>query len=86
MIVPLQNRVTIRVEEAEEKTKNGLYIPDKARVKTNKGIVVSIGPDVTTVAVGDTVLYDKFCGAQVQDTDETSLLVTREEDLIAKVI
>jgi chaperonin GroES len=87
-IQPLGDRVVVQPKPAEEKTDSGLYIPDSAQEKPQKGTVVAIGPgrveDGTkidlTVSEGDQVLYGKYSGTEVTlDGDE--YLIMRETDI-----
>jgi chaperonin GroES len=85
-IKPLQDRVLIKVEEAETKTASGLYIPDTAQEKTQTGTVVAIGDDkdMISVKVGDKVMYDKYAGTTVSIDDEDHLIV-KSMDILAVV-
>jgi len=85
MIQPLSDRILITDEKVEEKTASGLYIPDKAKQKTNFGIVQGIGSDVTTVQVGDKVVYDKYSGSEFEYEGQVVRLV-RSDDIIAKIV
>jgi chaperonin GroES len=87
-IQPLGDRVVVRPKPAEEKTDSGLYIPDSAQEKPQKGTVVAIGPgrveDGTkidlTVSEGDQVLYGKYSGTEVT-LDGDDYLIMRETDI-----
>jgi chaperonin GroES len=87
-IRPLADRVVISPAEAEEKTASGLYIPDTAKEKPHRGTVVAVGPgkkdEPTTVAVGDTVLYGKYSGTEIQ-IDGRDYLIMKESDIFAVV-
>ncbi|RKX79790.1 MAG: co-chaperone GroES [Spirochaetes bacterium] len=85
-IKPLQDRVLIKVEEAETKTASGLYIPDTAQEKTQTGNVVAIGDDkeMISVKVGDKVMYDKYAGTTVSIDDKDHLIV-KSSDILAIV-
>lgn len=87
-IKPLADRVVIKAAEAEEKTKSGLYIPDNAKEKPQRGIVMAAGPgkkdEPTVVKVGDTVLYGKYAGTEIT-VDGEELLIMRESDIFAIV-
>jgi len=85
-VKPLQDRVLIKVEEAETKTASGLYIPETAQEKTQTGSVVAIGDDkdMITVKVGDKVMYDKYAGTMVTIDDEDHLIL-RMADILAVV-
>jgi chaperonin GroES len=87
-IKPLADRVVIKAAEAEEKTKSGLYIPDNAKEKPQRGVVMAAGPgkkdEPTVVKVGDTVLYGKYAGTEIT-VDGEELLIMRESDIFAIV-
>jgi len=87
-IKPLADRVLVEPAQAEEKTASGIYIPDTAKEKPQKGIVVAVGPgkkdEPTTVSVGDTVLYGKYSGTEI-NVEGTDYLMMRESDILAIV-
>lgn len=85
-VTPLGDRVLVKVEQGEEKTKGGLFIPDTAKEKTTTGIVEAIGDDTESikVKVGDKVMYDKYAGTSVT-IDDVDFLVIKAEDLLAIV-
>jgi chaperonin GroES len=87
-IRPLADRVVIQPAEAEEKTASGLYIPDTAKEKPHRGKVLAVGPgkkdEPTTVKVGDTVLYGKYSGTEIQ-IDGKDYLIMKESDIFAIV-
>ena len=65
-IKPLADRVLVEPAAAETKTSSGIIIPDTAKEKPQKGIVVAVGKGTKdnpiTVAVGNSVLYGKYAG------------------------
>lgn len=85
-IKPLADRVLIEPAEAEEKTAGGIYIPDTAKEKPQRGKVVAAGPGTSenpiTVKVGDVVLYGKYSGTELE-FDGSSYLMMRESDILA---
>ena len=85
-IKPLADRVIIQAAAAEEKTAGGIIIPDTAKEKPQKGVVVAVGPgtkdEPMTVKVGDTVLYGKYSGTELS-FDENNYLIMRESDIVA---
>jgi chaperonin GroES len=92
-IKPLADRVVVEALEAAEKTAGGLYIPDNAKEKPQKGKIIAAGPgkasDAGTlikmeVKVGDTVLYGKYSGTEVT-VDGKDLLIMRESDILAVI-
>tara|TARA_B100000768_G_scaffold155774_1_gene153017 strand:+ start:32 stop:310 length:279 start_codon:yes stop_codon:yes gene_type:complete len=87
-IKPLADRVLIEPAAAETQTSSGLYIPDTAKEKPQKGIVVAVGPGTkenpVTLSVGDTVLYGKYAGTELQH-DGKDFLIMKENDIFAIV-
>ena len=87
-IRPLFDRVVIQPVEAESKTASGLFIPDAAKERPIRGIVLAVGPgkkdEPTTVKVGDTVLYGKYSGTEIQ-LDGKEVLIMKECDIFAVV-
>ena len=85
-ITPIGDRVIVEAAAAETKTAGGLIIPDTAKEKPMKGKVLAVGngkPDEPmTVKVGDTVLYGKYAGTEIQ-VDGKDLLIMRESDIYA---
>lgn len=87
-IKPLADRVVVKAAEAEEKTAGGLIIPDTAKEKPQKGIVVAVGAgkkdEPMTVKVGDEVLYGKYSGTEIT-VDGQPYLIMRESDIYAVI-
>ena len=88
MIKPLSDRVLILPNPAEEKTAGGLFIPDTAKEKPLTGKVVAVGPGTAEVkmevAVGDTVIYGKYSGTELNYEGETYLIM-KQSDIVAVV-
>ena len=92
MIKPLSDRVVVKAQEAEEKTSSGLYIPDSAKEKPQRGTVISVGPGRVengtkiemSVKEGDTVLYGKYSGTEIA-LDGEDYLIMRESDILGIV-
>ncbi|GAO44315.1 co-chaperone GroES [Flavihumibacter petaseus] len=87
-ITPLHDRVVVKPAPAEEKTAGGIIIPDTAKEKPQRGTVVAAGPgkkdEPTLVKVGDTVLYGKYAGTELQ-LEGGDYLIMRESDILAIV-
>ncbi len=85
-IKPLADRVLIEPTEAEAKTSGGIFIPDSAQEKPQKGKVIAVGPGTKDVEmevkVGDTVLYGKYSGTEI-NVDNKDYLIMRQSDIIA---
>ena len=90
---PLADRVVLKAQEAEEKTASGIILPDTAKEKPQMGKVIAVGPGKTndsgnvipmTLKNGDTVLYGKYSGTEINVEGE-DLLIMRESDILAKI-
>jgi len=84
--VPQGDRVLVEVAEAEQKTAGGIIIPDSAKEKPQKGIVVAVGPgkkkdEPVTLKVGDKVLYGKYSGTEI-GIDGKEYLIMRQDDIL----
>jgi chaperonin GroES len=78
---PLKDRVFVSYSEEAEKTQGGLYIPDAAKEKPQKGKVEGIGDEVKSVKVGEVVLFDKYSGSKIS-MEGTEYLILKEEDIL----
>lgn len=84
-VKPLQNRVLIKPQEKEEKTKGGIYLPDTAREKTQQGVVMAVGDSKDIVVkAGDTVLYENFSGTEI-NINGIKHIVIDIKDVIARL-
>ncbi|MBN8668123.1 MAG: co-chaperone GroES [Chitinophagaceae bacterium] len=87
-VTPLHDRVIVKAAPAEEKTAGGIIIPDTAKEKPQRGLVVAAGPgkkdEPMSVKAGDTVLYGKYAGTEIQ-IDGDDYLIMRESDIMAIV-
>ena len=91
-ITPLSDRVVVKPQEAEEQTASGLYIPDTAKEKPQRGTVIAVGSGRVengtkidmTVKEGDTVLYGKYAGTEIT-LDGDDVLIMRESDILGIV-
>jgi chaperonin GroES len=87
-VTPLADRVLVEPAAAETKTASGLFIPDTAKEKPQKGKVIAIGTgkkdEPLTVKVGDSVLYGKYSGTEIT-IDGNEYLIMREADIFAIV-
>ncbi len=87
-ITPLHDRVIVKPAAAEEKTAGGIIIPDTAKEKPQRGIVMAAGPgkkdEPMTVKTGDTILYGKYAGTEVSFEGD-DFLIMRESDILAVI-
>jgi len=87
-IKPLEDRVVITPVEAEMKTASGLYLPESAKEKPVQGKVVAVGPGKRldngqraqmSVKKGDTVVYSKWAGTEVEIKGAKHLIMKETE-------
>ena len=88
-IAGTQNRVIIEPAPAETITAGGIYIPDTAKEKPQKGEVMAVSDidekgNKPSVKVGDTVIYGKYSGTELT-VEGKELIVMRESDILAIV-
>ena len=89
---PLEDRIVVRPNEAEETTVSGIVIPDTAKEKPQQGAVLAVGPGRRSeqtgelipldVKVGDTVVYSKYGGTEIA-VDGEDLLILTSRDVLA---
>lgn len=83
----LEDRVLVAPSASEEKTKGGIFIPDTAKEKPQKGTIVAVGKgkkkdEPLTVKAGDVILYGKYGGTEIT-LDGQEYLIMRESDVYA---
>ncbi len=86
---PLNDRVLVKPDSAEEKTESGIIIPDTAKEKPQRGTVVAVGPGKVeegkkqemSVKEGDKVLYGKYAGTELT-LDGEDYMIMRESDIL----
>jgi len=91
-LVPLEDRVIVKVLEEEEKTVSGIVLPDTAKEKPQKAKVLAVGPGryddgqliPMGVAEGDVVIFSKYGGTEVK-VEGDEVLILRASDILAKV-
>ncbi|CAN1772547.1 20 kDa chaperonin, chloroplastic [Linum perenne] len=80
-LTPLNDRVLIKVTEAEEMTAGGLLLTDATKEKPSTGTDGSVKP--LTVAPGNTVLYSKYAGNDFKGSDGSNYITIRASDVMA---
>ncbi len=89
-IKPMEDRVLVKPIENESKTASGIYLPESAKEKPVRGEVVAIGPGrrldngqraEMSVSKGDTVVYGKYAGTEVELKGD-KLLILKESELL----
>ena len=87
---PLQDRIIVKRVEEETKTAGGLFIPETAKEKPQRGEVLAVGNGKRTedgkvlpvdLKVGDKVLFGKYAGTEIK-LDGEDLLIMREDDIL----
>ena len=90
-LVPLFDKVVLKQLVAEETTKSGIVLPGAAKEKPQQAEVIA-GPGgvvdgkevVMQVKAGDTVIYSKYSGTEVELDDEKYVIV-KQSDILAVV-
>ena len=86
---PMDDRILLEPIEADDKTTGGIILPDNAREKPQRGVVLAMGPGKLldsgkrgemSVKLGDEVFYGKYSGTELEFSTDTSV-VLREADL-----
>ena len=92
---PLADRVIIKPQAKEERTKGGIYLPDTAsKEKPQQGTVVAVGPGrmldngkrvAIDLSVGDQVVFAKYAGTEFKTEDEEEFIIISEKDIMAVI-
>jgi chaperonin GroES len=91
---PLADRVIVEPLNAEEVTKGGIVLPDTAKEKPQEGKIVAVGKGrvlengqvlAPEVKAGDVILYGKYSGNEIKTKDGDTLLIMKEEEILAIV-
>ena len=92
-IRPLDDRIVLKVLDAEEVSAGGIVLPDTAKEKPQRGKVTAVGPGkllktgvraAVALKVGDEVLFGKYAGTEVT-VNEVEFKILRENEILAKV-
>ena len=87
-VKPLEDRVLVKPIESESKTASGIYLPEAAKEKPVRGKVIATGPGKRldngkraqlSVRVGDTVVYGKYAGTEVEIKGDKHLIIKETE-------
>jgi chaperonin GroES len=87
----LEDRVLVKPMPQEDKTESGIYLPDSAKERPQKGEVIEVGPGKLldngqrgelTVKKGDKVLFGKYAGTEVKFKGE-EYIILRESEILA---
>jgi chaperonin GroES len=92
-LIPLEDRVVVKPQEAESKTAGGIVLPDAAREKPLTGKVISVGPGKLddegkhipmSVKKNDIVLFGKYSGSEVE-LDGEDYKILRESEILGVI-
>lgn len=92
-VKPLEDRVLVKPLEAETKTASGIYLPETSKEKPMKGEIIATGPGKRlengkraemTVRKGDTVVFGKYAGTEVEIKGDKHLIL-RESELLGVI-
>ena len=78
---PLKERVFVSYAEELDRTAGGIYLPDTAKEKPQRGKIEAVGSEVKDVKVGDVILFDKYSGSKI-NVEGTDYLILKEEDIL----
>jgi chaperonin GroES len=90
---PLGDRVVVQREESESKTAGGIVLPDSAKEKPQRGVIIAVGDgrildngqrSQLQVKAGDRVIFTSYAGDQFKVDDEEYLLM-REDEILAVI-
>lgn len=90
---PLNDRILVKRVAEEEKTAGGLFIPDSAKEKPARGLVIAVGNGkldesgkriALEVKAGDTVLFGKYAGSEIK-LDGEEHMIMREDDILGVI-
>lgn len=90
---PLQDRIIVKRLEEENVTAGGIFIPDTAKEKPQRGEIVAVGKGKVTddgklqpmeVKVGDKVLFGKYSGTEIK-IEGQDYLIMREDDVLGVI-
>jgi chaperonin GroES len=92
-VKPLEDRILVKPIEAAKQTASGLYLPESSTEKPIQGKVVAVGPGkrldngtlaAMTIKVGNTVVYGKYAGTEVE-IEDVDHLILRETEVLGVV-
>ena len=90
---PLKDRLLVKYSDEPEKSSGGLYIPDSAKEKPQRGEIIAAGPGRITddgklqkmdIKIGDVVLFEKYSGSKI-NLDNEEYLIIKEDDILGIV-
>jgi chaperonin GroES len=92
-LIPIEDRVVVKPLENEQKTQGGIFLPDTAKEKPQKGEVIAVGTGKTMdnglkvapiIKKGDHVLYGKFSGTEIK-VEDIEYIIMRENEILGRL-
>ncbi|MFN3699307.1 MAG: co-chaperone GroES [Dictyoglomus sp.] len=84
-ILPLEDRILVKVLREEEKTPSGIILPDVAKEKPQIAEVIEVGDDESIkVKRGDKIIFAKYSGTEIK-IDGEDYLILNKSDILAKI-
>ncbi|MEN3011647.1 MAG: co-chaperone GroES [Dictyoglomus thermophilum] len=84
-VLPLEDRVLVKIVKGEEKTPSGIILPDVAKEKPQIAEVIEVGDDETIkVKKGDKIIFAKYSGTEIKIDGEDYLILSKA-DILAKI-
>jgi len=91
-LIPLADRVILKMTDAEEKTKSGIILTGSAKEKPQVAEVIEVGPGgivdgkeiIMTVKKGDKVVTNKYSGTEIK-VDDIEYVIVKQNDILAIV-
>ncbi len=80
-VKPLEDRILVKPDEPETRTASGLYLPENSKERPMTGKVIAAGPGKPSVKKGDTVVFGKYAGTEVEIKGESHMIM-RESELL----
>ena len=93
VLEPLGDKIIIEPIETSSVSKGGILLPDAARERTQRGVVIAAGPgrigpigDTIAISVspGDEVIYAKYGGSEIK-IDDVTYIILSERDIHCRV-
>ncbi len=87
---PLGDRIIVQAKQHEETTRSGIVLPDTAKEKPQRGVVLAVGPgrlldngsrEPVDVTAGQEVLFAKYAGTEVKVQDQEYLILKATDEL-----
>jgi chaperonin GroES len=82
MLKPLKSKLILQLIEKQKVTSSGIILSSADPAEANRGLVLAVGPDVTEVTVGETVLPNWNKSSKIKGDDGEDNYILEEDDII----